>query len=358
MGVGAALVAEDVQALVHDVSVQVELLAQALHHQLLQIARQQDQAVRIRHDDHVPIALAAAGDVPHGGHHVGRIVQERRVARERVHVAGSVQQRAEVDPGERGGQMPHDAGHAGAAADGFGHLECLQPALARRVQVELAALHGDGAGVLRERQAGLRVGILAEDHVVLRLLRAAGFGDVHDDRRFQVADAHGVRRAGRICVVQKIDFQRAAALFFAELVPVRAVQRHLEQLRTERGPADAVDDRRLEPLPGRSGQLAAADVGGEFLDVGELAAAGVYGPVGEMRDLAVFVRILDLAAFDLLHFGVDGREPRFDRLQVGVLERHSGEIDLERRFSVDDGIFMTAFDQQRVLFRHGSVLSN
>ena len=284
-------------------------------------------------------------------------MEQRRVAREGVHMAGAIQQRAEIDPGKRGGQMPHDAGHAGAAADGFRHFERLQPALAGGMEIELAALHGDGAGVFRERQAGLRVGVLAEDHVVLGLLRAAGFRDVHDERRFQVAYAHGVGRARRVGVVQKIDFQGAAALFLAELVPVRAVQCHLEQLRTERGPADAVDDRRLETLSGRSGQPAAADIGGELLDVGELAAAGVHGAVGEMRDLAMLVRVLDLAAFDLLHFGVDGREPRFDRLEVGILEFHSGEIDLERRFPVDDGIFMTAFDPHGILFRHWSFLS-
>ena len=113
----------------------------------------------------------------------------------------------------------------------------------------------------------------------------------------------------------------------------------------------------LEPRPGRSGQPAAADVGGELLHVGEFAAAGVHGAVGEMRDLAVLVRVLDLAAFDLLHFGVDGHEPRFDGLQIRVVEIHSREIDLERRFPVDNGIFMAAFYPHGALFRHGFVLS-
>ena len=93
MGIRAAFVSEHVQPLMDRLAVEVFFLAQTFHHQLLQITRQQDQTVGIGNDDHVPVALPFAGQIPHRRQHISRIVRQILIARQVVHVAGAAQQR-------------------------------------------------------------------------------------------------------------------------------------------------------------------------------------------------------------------------------------------------------------------------
>ena len=65
-----------------------------------------------------------------------------------------------------------------------------------------------------------------------------------------------------------------------------------------------------------------------------------------MRDFPVFIGILDLAPLDLLHFGMDGRDPLIYSLKLFFGEVHAGKIDLKSGFAVDHGIFVTAVDPQ------------
>ncbi|MPM22535.1 hypothetical protein SDC9_68990 [bioreactor metagenome] len=300
--VGAAFVAEDVESLMDHLAVQVQLLAEAFHHQLLQIARQQHQPVGIGHDHHVAVALAVAGQIPHGAEHVGGIVAVIGIARPGIHAAGAVEEHPEVDPGQGRGQVADDAGFAGASADRFGHRKNLEPVGGFGMAVEFAAFHGDGAGVVGVVQLARPVGVFEHDQIVFGLLSAAGFGDAELKRGFEVEQRQQIADAGGVGVVQKVDFETVAALFAAHLIPIGAVQRKLEQLRAERRAADAVEHHRVEALAGAAAKFAATDSGGEFLDRVEQRRGPVLGAIGEMSHLAVFIGILDGAGFQRAHF--------------------------------------------------------
>ena len=76
--VGRALVAVDGDALVDDAPLQVELLAEGLHHELLEVAREEQQAVLVGQDDHVLRAAAVGREIPHEGEERGRVLAGRR----------------------------------------------------------------------------------------------------------------------------------------------------------------------------------------------------------------------------------------------------------------------------------------
>ena len=61
MLIGRALVAVNRDALVDDISVQVEFLAERFHDQLLEVAAEEEQPILVGEDDHVLFAAAVAG---------------------------------------------------------------------------------------------------------------------------------------------------------------------------------------------------------------------------------------------------------------------------------------------------------
>ncbi len=99
--VGGTLVAVDRDALVHHLAVEVTFLAERLHDQLLEVAREEEQAVLVREHHHVLGALAAAGVVPHQCKQRRRVGGDKTSARCRVHRARAVQHGVDVDALQR-----------------------------------------------------------------------------------------------------------------------------------------------------------------------------------------------------------------------------------------------------------------
>ena len=325
--VGAALVAEDIQPLMHLFTIKVERLAEALHHQLLQVAGEQNQPVGIGHDHHVTIPFALSGDIPHRGEHHRRILLRIRGTGPVVHPAGALQEGGEIHPGQRRRNMPDNAGLAGASADRFGHLENREEVVLTGVAVQLALLHRDRGSVAGEGELLRRIEILHRDHVVLRLLGAARLRDHQMEGSLRIHHFEQIGELRRIGVVEEVDFEVAVALRVALLIPVRAVDCELHQLRPERRTADAVDYDRVELFAGLSGDPAGTHLFGKGLNRTEEFAFRIAPAVGEVGDLAVFIGIFDFAGLNPGHLPRRPFEFRRERLQVGLLKFHSGESD-------------------------------
>ena len=266
------------------------------------------------------------------------------VAGQFIHVAGALKEIAEVHTGECGGQMAHNAGNAGSAADGFRHFKSAEPVGGAGETVQFAVLHGDGAAVLGEVKTGSRVSIHAVDHIVLRFLGSAGLGNVHDQGLFQIADCQCVHGACGVGIVQEVDLEITTALGVGQFIPIRTVDRHLDQLGTEGGTADAVDDGVFKFLAGAAGDGAAADTFHKFFHIREDLAAGVNAAVREMGHFPVFVRVLDLADLDFLHFGVDIFKAALQSGEFFFRKVHAGKIHLKSTFTVDESVLMATID--------------
>ena len=100
--VGRALVSVHRQSLVDDPTLQVVLLAQGLHHELLQVAREQVQPVLVGKYDHGLLPHASPGAVPGEGEHCGGVRARLRIASQDVHGRGAAQQLTDVDALKRG----------------------------------------------------------------------------------------------------------------------------------------------------------------------------------------------------------------------------------------------------------------
>ena len=184
--VGGALVAVDGDTLVHHGAVQVLLLAQRLHHQLLQVTAEQGETVLVRQDHHVPSALASAGLVP-GQREQRRWVSQRLApAGQFIHRRRSGKHLSDANALQRRREQAHGAQNRGATADPVPHREAVQKAPLLREAMEPAALAGDGDRVPAEVEAQRFVGRRRLEHAVTGLRRPSGLGDHHRQRGTEV----------------------------------------------------------------------------------------------------------------------------------------------------------------------------
>ena len=248
----------------------------------------------------------------------------------------------EADSCESRGEVADDAGFAGSSADGFSHFKDFEPVAAAGELVELAVLHGDCTCMLCEVESGCRIVVHAGDHIVFGFLGSAGLGDVDDEGLFKIGDLESVGETGGVGVVEEVDFEIAVALGVGFLIPVRTVDRHLEQLGAESGSADTVDEGGFKLLSGGADDFSGADSFDESFDVLILFGAGVDGAVGEVGDFAVLVWVLDFSALDLEHFFMHADEAFAHVFDVRVGEIHSGEVDLKSGSSVHESVLVAA----------------
>ena len=61
-----------------------------------------------------------------------------------------------------------------------------------------------------------------------------------------------------------------------------------------------------------------------------------------MGDFAVFVGVFDFAALDFEHFLVNACEPFAHVVNIGIVKRHSGEIDLKSGCPVHKRVFVAS----------------
>ena len=188
MLVGGALVAVDGDALVDDVALEVVLLAEGLHHELLEVAGEEEEAVLVGEDDHVLGAAAVGGEVPHEGEEGGGVLADGGVARDDVHRGGAVEHRLDVESLKRGGQEADGGEFGRAAADPIPHGETGEPLLGDRGLIELGAGAGDGDVVLREIEAGGLERLGGFELAVAGFGGAAGFGDDDDEGFRELAE--------------------------------------------------------------------------------------------------------------------------------------------------------------------------
>ncbi len=95
----------------HSAAVEVVLLAQRLHDELLQVLGEQGQAVLVGDDDHVLGPAAVCGVIPHQGQQGGRVARRVAIPRSDVGVAGPVQDGVQVESLQRRRQQAAGRSH-------------------------------------------------------------------------------------------------------------------------------------------------------------------------------------------------------------------------------------------------------
>ncbi len=196
--VGRALVAVDGDALVHDVALEVLLLAERLHDELLEVAREEEQPVLVGEDDHVLRAAAA---------------RLARATRGRAARRGSSRRRGRASPRPSRPRRRASPGCRGPGARRGGGRRRRAPRSARRPSptsgsarasrpvaatsssslcAPVTATAWPREGETRARVRGRRL-----EHAVARLLRAAGLRDHDRERRGQAASVAAMRESSR-----------------------------------------------------------------------------------------------------------------------------------------------------------------
>ncbi len=328
MLVGGAFVSINGDALVDDVAVEVVLFAQRLHDELLEIFGKEDERVLVGEDDHVLFALAVSGAVPRDGELHGGILSGVLLARLPVHGGCTGEELVDVEPLQRGGDETDGGEHGSAAADPVFHREAGDEVLLGGVLIELGTHTGDGGGVAAEIESGGFIGGFRLQHAVAGLGGAAGFGNDEDEGAVQADDGElgddGIHPGG-VGVVEEVEGKpRVLADGFGN------------ELRAERGTADADEQDLFEMATGWRGDGAGVDFFREALQVvdgiGDGAAqflgrgeGGIAQPV--VADHAAFIGVGDGTGFDGFHVGEGLGDLWLERGDVGGLDVHQGEIE-------------------------------
>ncbi len=341
--VGRALVAVDRDPLVHRAALAVEFLAEGLHHELLEVAGEEEQPVLVRKDDHVLGAASVRREMPHEGQQGGGIGRGHAPARKLVHRRGSREEGVDLDPLEGGGQEADRAEFARPASDPVPHGEAGEPALADRRGIELRSGAGDRHEVLRDLEAGglERRGRL--EHAVSGLGCSARFRD-DDDQRLAEAAAdvreHGVD-AVRIRVVEEVDGHLVAGA-------PEAAERLADELGPEGRAADP-DHEQFAEFSGGSGDFPPVDLSGEFLDRREGRGDLMRQLRGrrELRraqpvvaDPAILVGVRDRPALEGVHLGEGLLHRRFHRGDEAVRKRDPADVEGESQRGILKIVFL------------------
>ena len=135
-------------SLLDALAVQIELLSERFHHQLLQIAAEEQQAILVRKDHQVFLPFAVRRHVPHQRHQRGGIAPRFVNARGRVACRRSGEHAHNVDSLQRRGKQAHRGKLARPAANPIEHGNSRQPFFGRRQLVQVRTGHGDGDSVI------------------------------------------------------------------------------------------------------------------------------------------------------------------------------------------------------------------
>ena len=339
--IGRALVAVNRDALVDDMAIEVELLAERFHDKLLEVAAEEEEAVFVREDDHVFQSAPAAGVIPHEGEQHGGILPDVVGARLGIHRRGSFKEFHDFEPLQRHRHEPHGAHHRGPAADPVPHRKPFQPSLGHRHFVQVAPLAGDGHKVFCKWDAGFFKGRLRREHAVAGFLGAAGFGNDDDERAAEAAADLGKDffHAVGVGVVKKV---RADWIFGGP-------ERVGDELWAERGSADADHEEVGEFFAGGGKNFSRVDGGCEIQNRffrGEDRVLQFLGgsqrSVAEpvMSDHAVFVGVGDGARLELFHLlaGPVGDERHSCKIILGKI--HPADVHRNPQIIVAEKILL------------------
>lgn len=334
--VGGAFVAVNGDALIDDVAVEIELFAEGLHDELLEVFAEEDEAVLVGEDDHVFGAFALADVIPHEGEDHGGVLGGGERAGFFIHGGGASEELGDIDALEGGGEGADGAHDGGAAADPVPHGEAGEPVLGDGVFVELAAEAGDGDGVAGEVEAGSAVGGFGFEHAVAGFFGAAGFGDDDGEGGSEfIADlGENAADAVGVGVIEEGDIEGR----------IGGGDGFGDELGAESGAADADDEDAGEFATSGGGDIAGVDVGGELegggegggdlgLEIGR-GEGGVAQPV--VADHAVFVGVGDFTGFDSTHGGLGGADFAGHLVEVTGWDVDAAEVDGEAEIGVAD----------------------
>ena len=334
--VGGAFVAVNGDALIDDVAVEVELFAEGLHDELLEVFAEEDEAVLVGEDDHVFGAFALADVIPHEGEDHGGVLGGGERAGFFIHGGGASEELGDIDALEGGGEGADGAHDGGAAADPVPHGEAGEPVLGDGVFVELAAEAGDGDGVSGEVESGGAVGGFGFEHAVAGFFGAAGFGDDDGEGGSEfIADlGENAADAVGVGVIEEGDIEGR----------IGGGDGFGDELGAESGAADADDEDAGELATGGGGDIAGVDVGGELKGGGEgggdlgLEVGGGEGGVAQpvVADHAVFVGVGDFTGFDSTHGGLGGADFGGHLVEVTGRDVDAAEVDGKAEIGVAD----------------------
>ena len=339
--VSRTFVAVHGQALVHHLAVEIQLLAQRFHDELLEIFGKQFQPILVGQHHHVLCALAAASVEPHRRQQRRRVAARLGAARRLIAGARAGQHGVDVQPLQRGGQQAHGGKLARPAAHPVPHRETRQPAVLGRELIQLAACARHGHGVFAELQPRAFIRGPRLQHSVTRLLGAARFRDDHAEGAAQIrADfAQHLVHAVRVRVVEEEH---------AQLVRRRLAQRLRDELRTEGRAADA-DDQHILKRPLRAANGAVVNLPRELFDrcdgVVDFRAQGGRGREGRMTQPvmphhALLVRIGEATALQRLH-GRVGRLQTWLHLREKIFgEIHPAQVERQPERRVIGEMFL------------------
>ena len=221
----------------------------------------------------------------------------------------------------------------GASADPVPHGETGEPAVLHGGDIELGIHAGDGDEMFRVIELGGGERGDGFEHAVAGFRGTAGFRD-DDDEGFGELPAQGVEDvvdAVGVGVVEEVH---------RELVLARRAEGGTDELRAERGAADADDQKVLELALG-PGNGAGVNLGGEVLDGGqggvdcrcELGCGReVRGAQPVMADHPVLVGVGDGAFLERGHVSECLLHPRRHGHEELVRERDAADIERDAEF--------------------------
>ena len=300
--VGGAFVAVNGDTLMHLIAIEIELLAERFHDQLLQVFRHQAQRIFVRQDDHVLFAFAIAAVEPRKCEAHRGIVFDILLASLSIHGSGTREHCIDIDPLQRGRHKANRREHTGATTDPVFHREAGDESLRNCVLTQLRAFAGDGHGVFAKIEPRRLVSRLGLDHAI------AGFGCA---TRFRNHQHKGI---GEIVLSDRCQY----AIDAIGVSIVEEMNRHAcivadgfrNKLRTESRATDADDQEALEIATSRIFHHGTVHISGELFQcskwLGDLRAQGVVRCEGRiaqpvMTDHASFVRIGNGSAFECDH---------------------------------------------------------
>ena len=148
MLVGRPLVAVNGNALMDHVAIEIPLLAQRLHHELLEILAHEDETVFIRKHYHILRAFAIARGIPHQRDQHGDVLRNRQAPRLLVHGRRPCQKGININALQGCRDQPDSVHNGRAAPDPVLHGEAFDKSLTNRVGVHFAAHARHRHGVL------------------------------------------------------------------------------------------------------------------------------------------------------------------------------------------------------------------
>ena len=210
MLIGRAFIPVNGDALMNDLAIEIFLLAERFHHQLLQIFTEQHEAIFVRQHYHVFLASAVSDVKPHQREQHRCILPRIVYAGQLVHRRRAGKKIVDVETFQSHGHEPDRAHDRCPTADPVMHRKSDEPTVFLCVLIQLAPDTGHRHGMFSEFKFMRVESRCRFEHPVARFLRAAGFRNYDHKRLGKVIVDLGqdAIESVRIGIVEKGDVHR------------------------------------------------------------------------------------------------------------------------------------------------------